>query len=128
MSPRCEILTSGVTCAPVLYKKGERQLAKFTTGPDWMDIEVMLRALDGIHSGRTRLAISAAGAGSTGGLLITITTDFDALPGGRQFPQVVSVSEYPCKQCRRLEDHIFGGLYQHDVNIGKAYEQMELPE
>jgi hypothetical protein len=93
-----------------------------------MDIEVMLRALDGIHSGHTRLVISAAGAGSSGGLLLEVHTTFDALPGGRQFPEVVSVSEYPCKQCKDLTDHIFSGLYHHDANIGRAYEQMKLPE
>jgi len=93
-----------------------------------MDIEVMLRALDGIHSGQTRLVISAAGAGASGGLHVEVVTDFAALPGGRQFPRVVSVSEYPCKICKSFEGHLFEGLYIHDANIGRAYEQMKLPE
>jgi len=103
-------------------------LANFTGGPDWTDIEALLRALDGLHSGRTRLVILAEGAGSTGGLSIEMITEFDALPGGRQFPLVKTVSKYPCRDCATMSDHIFGGLYFHDVAIERAYEQLPLPE
>jgi hypothetical protein len=103
-------------------------MGKLTSGPDWMDIEIMMRAIDGIHNGRTHLVISAAGAGATGGLQLEWRTTFDALPGGRQFKEVVSKSEYPCKQCANLTAHLFGGLYHHDANIGRAYEQAQLPE
>lgn len=103
-------------------------MGKYTNGPGWTDIEIMLRALDGLHSGKTGLVISADGTGGTGGLLVSIATDFVPLPGGREFPSVVSVSSWPCKDCATLEDHIYGGLYRHDANIQAAYEQLPLPE
>lgn len=101
----------------------KKQWASGGSSPDWTDIEVGLRALDGVHGGKTGILISALGTGATGGLMVEIITSFDVVPGGSSIDTVTSQSEWPCKDCASLEGHLLGGLYAHDFAIGEAYQQ-----
>lgn len=100
---------------------------KSSSGPDWTDVETLIRAVDQGHGGKTGVLISAVGRGASGGLEVMIVTTFDALPGSEQISGVESRSEWPCKDCATLETHIFRGLYQHDYRISEAYRQEILP-
>lgn len=104
----------------------KEQWAKSADGPDWTDLEITLRALDGLHGARTTVTVSPDGIGSSGGLLVDICTKFDVLPGGADPPMVHSVSRWPCKDCTTMEAHLLGGLYQHDFNISEVYMQQSL--
>jgi len=41
---------------------------KPTSGPDWIDVEMMLRSISALHSGNAGLTILPRGIGATGGL------------------------------------------------------------
>lgn len=103
-------------------------MGKYSGSLNWTDVESMLRALDGIHSGRTRLVISAVGIGATGGIHTEVITEFNALPGSQQFKEVRSESDWPCKDHKDYVAHLISGLYHHDHNIEAAYEQSEIPK
>lgn len=99
-----------------------------TPGPDWTDVEAALRAIDGIHLGKTGVLISAEGIGGSGGLRIDIVTSFGAPVGTMAVDSVVSSSLWPCKDCTTLSAHVLGGLYAHDYAIGQAHEQKRLDD
>jgi hypothetical protein len=103
-------------------------MGKFTNGPDWTDVEIYLRALDELHGGVTMVTICAAGTGSTGGFSIVITSTFAVVPGSEASPLIESKSEWPCKKCPSLAEHVYDGLYIHDYAIGQAYQQHKWPE
>lgn len=105
----------------------KKQWAKSGNGPDWVDIEAALRAIDGIHLGKTGVLISPRGTGATGGLHLIISTVWDVLEGSSQLAGVDSDSEWPCPEGCTLEGHILGGIYAHDFAIGAAYQQRFLP-
>lgn len=99
---------------------------KSTNGPDWMDVESALRAIDGIHSGVTTVTISTLGTGSSGGLQLEIITRWPNVPGAEGVSEVSSKSSWPCSECSTLVGHLMGGIYRHDFNIGEAYVQKRL--
>lgn len=95
--------------------------------PDWIDIEAALRAIDGIHLGKTGVLISPLGTGATGGVHLVISTVWDVLPDGHSIQNVKSESQWPCPEGCTLEGHILAGIYKHDFAIGEAYQQRFLP-
>lgn len=104
------------------------QWAKSGNGPDWTDIEAALRAIDGIHLGKTGVLISPQGTGGTGGLALVIMTKWERLPGSTELDTVESLSSWPCAEGCTLEGHILGGIYKHDFAIGEAYQQRSFKE
>lgn len=99
---------------------------KSTNGPDWMDVEAAIRAIDSVHLGQTTVTISALGIGATGGLSIEILTRWPTLPGADGVTEVSSRSSWPCTECATLAAHLLGGVYRHDFNIGEAYVNARL--
>ena len=98
-------------------------MGKSTSGPDWTDVATFMSALDALHAGRTGVLITVAGQGHNGSMHIAITTVFATLPGSTMAREVVSESDWPCKECASLEQHLYGGLYAHDFAIGTVYQQ-----
>jgi len=102
-------------------------VGKFThSGPDWIDVESLLRAIDTMHGCKTGLLISAQGIGGGTGLRVDIVSTFDALPGSDQFTVAETNSVWPCAVCAEFPGHVLEGLYKHDYEIQRRYEQGEL--
>jgi hypothetical protein len=97
-----------------------------SNGPDWIDCEMMMRAMSAVHSGHVELLMQPNGNGLNGGVSITLTMHFDVLPGSSLPAAVVCESKYPCGECGSLMAHIFSGLYALDKKIGELYENSEL--
>jgi hypothetical protein len=95
--------------------------------PGWIDIEAALRAIDGIHLGKTGVLISPLGTGATGGVQLVISTIWEVLPGGHSIEAIESVSQWPCPEGCTLEGHVLAGIYNHDYAIGEAYQQRFIP-
>jgi hypothetical protein len=97
-----------------------------TNGPDWIDVEMMLRSLSALHSGRAGLTVLPRGTGSNGGLSVACSMMFDVLPGS-SLPAIVSTeSTWPCADHKTLAAHAFAGLHQLDYEISKVYKNEEL--
>jgi hypothetical protein len=107
--------------------KPEKRSRQGGMTPDWTDIEAALRAIDGIHLGRTAVLISPDGTGATGGLHLAICTTWDVLEDGHSVKDVESASRWPCPEGCTLEGHILAGIYRHDYAIGQAYQQRFIP-
>ena len=95
-------------------------MGKSTGGPDWTDIEMMLRAIDAATHGKTGVLLSPRGIGGTGGLSIDVVSSLARLPGSSEPGDLVTSSHWPCAEGCSLETHIFGGLYKHDRTLMQA--------
>jgi len=97
-----------------------------TTGPDWIDVEGMMRAIRGLHSGRVELVVLPTGTGFGTGVDVIARMEFDVLPGSSLPPVVEVCRGWPCDQHARLVAHCFSLLYELDAAIGKVYQQESL--
>lgn len=102
--------------------------AKSGSTPDWMDVEASIRAIDGIHLGRTMVTILTEGIGSTGGLRIAISSHWDVLDGSDGLAEVITERTGHVYGNDALPAFVLGGLYAHDFAIGQAYQQRKIPE
>lgn len=101
---------------------------KSTNGPDWIDVEMLMRALEGLHSAHVALIVSPAGIGSTGGVEVAASALFDILPGS-SLPATVAVhKKWPCKGHATLAGHCFAALHELDYRIGQTYKNEKLWE
>jgi len=101
-------------------------MGKSTSGPDWTDVEMMLRSLSALHSGHAGVTILPRGTGSTGGLSVACSIMFDVLPGSSLPPIVSTESLWPCNDHAELPAHVFAGLHRLDFEISKVYKNEEL--
>jgi len=101
-------------------------MGKSTNGPDWTDVEMMLRSLSALHSGHAGFTVLPAGIGATGGLSVACSMMFDLLPGS-SLPEIVSTeSKWPCVDHADLAAHVFAGLHVLDFEISKVYKNESL--
>jgi len=104
----------------------KEQWAKSSDGPDWTDVEMMLRAMSALHSASVGITVLPRGIGSTGGLSVGANCIFDVLPGS-SIPASVSVTkDWPCNQHADLASHCFALLHELDFKIGQVYSQESL--
>jgi hypothetical protein len=95
---------------------------KSTSGPDWIDVEMLMRAIGGLHSGHVALILSPVGIGSSGGLDVAASMLFDVLPGS-SLPATVAVhTSWPCNTHKTLAAHSFSLMHDLDYEIGKVYK------
>lgn len=99
---------------------------KSTNGPDWVDVENLMRALGAVHSGHVDLSILPAGIGSTGGVIVGARILFDVLPGSSLPLSVRVEGTWPCVGHATIAGHAIALLYQLDYEIGKTYKNEEL--
>lgn len=108
--------------------QGKKQWAKSTNGPDWTDVEMMMRALSALHSGEAGLTILPRGIGSSGGLSVAASIMFN-VPPESSLPACVSVvKDWPCTAHADLPAHCFAILHELDFKVSKVYVQTPLWE
>lgn len=99
-----------------------------TKGPDWIDVEMMMRAIGALHSGHVAVIVSPGGIGSSGGVSVAASVLFDVLPGSK-LPSDLSVNKrWPCSTHKTLASHAFALLHELDFAISKVYENKALWE
>lgn len=103
-------------------------MGKPSNGPDWIDVETMMRAMSALHSGKVGLTLLPVGIGSSGGLSMAASIMFDVLPGSAIPPCVSIVKNWPCSQHVTLPGHGFALLLELDFKVGQMYEQASLWE
>lgn len=101
-------------------------MGKPTSGPDWIDIEAMMRALASLHSGLVGVSVFASGTGFSGGLNVAVAITFDVLPGSALPEEVIVNRGWPCNEHRDLTSHIFALLHELDFEISKVYKNETL--
>jgi len=107
---------------------GKSEWAKSTNGPDWTDIEMMLRSMSALHTGEVGLTFLPAGTGSSGGLSTAASIMLNVLPGSPIPPCISVVKGWPCTQHRELSAHCFALLHELDYQISKVYRNEALWE
>jgi hypothetical protein len=101
-------------------------MGKSSIGPDWIDVEMMLRAMSSLHSASVGITVLPRGIGATGGLSVGANCIFAVLPGSA-LPACVSVTkDWPCTQHADLASHCFALLHDLDYQISKTYNQAAL--
>lgn len=99
-----------------------------SNGPDWVDCEMLMRALSGLHTGHVACIVSPFGIGSTGGVDVVASMLFDVLPGS-SLPAGVQVQKrWPCNTHKTLAAHCFSLLHELDYEISKVYQNERLWE
>jgi len=106
----------------------KKQWAKSTNGPDWTDVEMLMRAIQSVHAGNVAIIVSPFGIGSSGGVDLGASMIFDVLPGSSLPPMVQVTSRWPCADHATLAAHAFEALHRLDFQIGEAYKQETLFE
>ena len=101
---------------------------KSTSGPDWIDVEMLMRALEGLHSAHIALIVSPDGTGSSGGVRVAASAIFALLPGSALPPTIVVNKTWPCKTHSTLTGHAFCLLHELDYMIGQTYKNEALWE
>jgi len=104
------------------------QWAKSTNGPDWTDVEMLMRALGALHSAEVAIVISPAGLGSSGGVNVAASAIFNVLPGSALPATVVVNQDWPCNSHGTLVGHAFNALHVLDYRIGQTYKNEKLWE
>lgn len=106
----------------------KRGWEKSTNGPDWTDVEMLMRAMEGLHSAHVAVVFSPAGTGATGGLDVAASCCFDVLPGS-SLPESVTVNKgWPCNTHKTLAGHAFATLHELDYAISRVYTNEKLWE
>lgn len=101
---------------------------KSTNGPDWMDVEGLMRAIGTLHSGNVAVIVTPCGTGSTGGVDVAASILFDVLPGSSLPESVIARADWPCDKHTTLAAHAFSLLYDLDHRISLVYKQESLWE
>ncbi len=99
---------------------------KSTSGPDWIDCEMLMRSLEAIHSAHVAVIVSPAGVGSSGGVDVSASALFDVLPGSALPASVVARGGWPCSGHATLSAHVFKLLHELDYRIGQTYKNEAL--
>ncbi len=102
-------------------------MGKFSSGPDWTDVEQTMRIMEELHEGRVSLRISPAGRGSSGGFDTDLSILWDVLPGSEDLRSLSIQGPWPCKDCTTLAQHIWKGLLMLDTAVLAHAEQGKSP-
>lgn len=103
-------------------------MGKLETGPDWTDVESLMRSIGGLHTGRVGLTVLPRGIGFNGGLEVGCSILLDVLPGS-SLPEGLSViKNWPCASHATFPGHCFALLLELDHKIGQTYENKLLWE
>jgi hypothetical protein len=105
---------------------GDKKWAESGSQPDWMDVCASMRALDGIHLGKTMVTIFPEGIGSSGGTRIVISTCWEQVPGGTEDAAFLTERVWVGHRDETLPAFILGGLYAHDFALGERYQQRKM--
>lgn len=97
-----------------------------SNGPDWTDVEMLMRAIGSIHSAHVALVVSPLGSGFDGGVMVVASALFELLPGSALPPAVQVEKAWPCNTHRTLGAHSFALLHELDYAISKVYKNEEL--
>lgn len=97
-----------------------------TTGPDWVDISTMMKAMSALHSGHVGLTVLPAGPGSSSGLSVSAAIMFDLLPGSSLPPVVAVEQKWPCVGSKTFAGFCYGLLHKLDYEISRVYKQESL--
>ena len=109
-----------------MERKEGVSLAKQTSGPDWTDVEMMMRSIGSLHSGECGLTVLPRGIGATGGLSTAASIMFHVLPGSSVPEFVTVIKDWPCSSHRDLASHCFALLHELDFEISKVYKNEAL--
>jgi len=99
-----------------------------TKGPDWIDVESLMRALGALHSGHVAVLLSPSGIGFGTGVDVAASMMFDVLPGSSLPEHVCSIKPWPCSTHKTLAAHAYALLHELDFEISKVYKQESLWE
>lgn len=101
---------------------------KSTNGPDWTDLEAMMRALEGLHGGAVVLSVSTVGIGASGGLAWSAVHSLETLGEHVTHSGVGVDGLWPCTDCATMEGLLYQLLWRLDFAIGANYQQQKIPE
>lgn len=101
--------------------------AKSTNGPDWTDIEAMLRSIEGLHGGAVVLSVSTVGIGASGGLALSAVHSLETLAENATHSGVGVDALWPSKDCATMEGLWYQLLWRLDFAIGENYQQQKIP-
>lgn len=94
-----------------------------SNGPDWIDVEMLMRALQGCHAGDVALVISPAGTGSSGGVCTVASLLSDVLPDGSLPESVTTIATWPCDTHKTLASHCFALLHELDFKVSEGLKE-----
>jgi len=105
---------------------GKKEWRESTNGPDILDVMVMLRAIESLHSAHCAIIVSPGGTGFTTSVDVAVSCLFETLPDS-SLPGGVGVhAEWPDKEGRSFWGLVYELTWKLDHEISKVYKQDEL--
>ena len=101
-------------------------MSKSMNGPDWIDVEMLMRAVSTMHGGKAGLTLLPRGIGSSGGIEVGASFLCDVVQGSSLEPAITIIKNWPCASHETLAGHCFAALHELDYAIGKVYRQETL--
>lgn len=93
---------------------------------DWTDLEMFMRAVEGVHHGRVEAIITPAGISSNGGLSITVRHTSPVIPGS-ELPSVVETNaRFPSVYGKGIIETVYDLIWKLDFKVGATYKQKTL--
>ena len=106
---------------------GAKSWEKQPSGPDWTDVFILMKAIEGIHGVLVTVTLASTVFEGPSGLstIAAMRVDKDASVLGQ--PIVALSAEWPCKVHKDLVNCVFDGLYHLDRELDdKLVEQKRL--
>jgi hypothetical protein len=97
-----------------------------SSGPDWVDVSTMMKAMSALHSGHVGLTVLPAGLGSSSGLSVSAAIMFDLLPGSALPPCVAVEAKWPASEAKTFAGFCFSLLHKLDFEVSRVYKQESL--
>lgn len=97
-----------------------------SSGPDWVDVESLMRAIGALHSAHVAVIVSPAGIGFGSGVNVVASAIFERLPGSQLPVSVTANAPFPSNTHTKLVALAFSLLHSLDFEISKVYKNESL--
>lgn len=105
---------------------GKKEWRESSNGPDCLDVAVMMKAIEALHSAHVALVVSPAMDGLNSSVELAMSALFDTLPGSQLPTSVGAHSTWPNRKGTSFWGEVYNLCWVLDEEISKVYQQESL--
>jgi hypothetical protein len=120
------LLVVRAAIAREVFVMGKKEWRESSSGPDCLDVNVLMAAIGSLHTAHVALIVSPAGTGSPTSVDIAMSALLDVLPGSSIPSAVAAHAEWPNKKGTSFWGECYNLAWVLDEEISKVYKQESL--
>lgn len=105
---------------------GKKEWRESSSGPDCLDVMVIMRAIETLHSAHVACIVSPDGTGSGTSADVALSALFETLPGSALSGGVGVHAPWPDKEGRSFWGLVYDLCWRLDEEISKVYKNETL--